>query len=502
MKVTSISVTLSYELRSSPRRGYLRLLWSLRDTPPDFHGFVLLADHSAPPQSIGQGLELYRWQPEKNGNVREYEDTLSLQPIREKTHWEEFYCRLVLLEPGQNHSVTIIHPNTCQRISVEGRINGEQWKSVKYQPGIPKEVTCPFCFETFKTIDMLYSHGKDVDPEPGQYRWYDKLFGIRSLKPPLSPDGHHTIEKLCPNGHCLPVNTGLQDTFFIEMLGSTTSGKSTLIASLIKSLQSRLRWDFNFSFIVADEGTDEVYKQSFYEPLFIHKYQLDLTLHMHYPLVYNLRPTYKSRREKQRSVNIVFRDKSHQFIRYHSTTVEKCLNSASGYIILIDPLGMPEVCNKLPDLLRKGIYPEMMSKYVLDNILFALTKTGIINYYEGCQIPFAVVINKCDLLLDNGLINKSRLWCRDVRHVGCFNKVIHDDMAGMMEELVMQWDYPLYNTIKHYLPNHAFFGVSATGCQPDQYGRYPHISPWRVEDPILWLLAKLGVLPVQSLDDY
>jgi hypothetical protein len=25
-------------------------------------------------------------------------------------------------------------------------------------------------------------------------------------------------------------------------------------------------------------------------------------------------------------------------------------------------------------------------------------------------------------------------------------------------------------------------------------GRYQFIAPWRVEDPLLWLLAKLGVL--------
>jgi hypothetical protein len=43
---------------------------------------------------------------------------------------------------------------------------------------------------------------------------------------------------------------------------------------------------------------------------------------------------------------------------------------------------------------------------------------------------------------------------------------------------------------------HAFFGVSATGCEIDPATRrYPQVLPWRVEEPLLWLLATFGVIP-------
>jgi hypothetical protein len=67
-----------------------------------------------------------------------------------------------------------------------------------------------------------------------------------------------------------------------------------------------------------------------------------------------------------------------------------------------------------------------------------------------------------------------------------------------MEEQMLRWNQRAYNTVKTRFSRHAFFGVSATGCASDKdTHRYKYISPWRVEDPLLWLLAELGVIPAQ-----
>jgi len=65
----------------------------------------------------------------------------------------------------------------------------------------------------------------------------------------------------------------------------------------------------------------------------------------------------------------------------------------------------------------------------------------------------------------------------------------------MMGEYVQRWSEPAYRIIRQKFSRFAFFGVSATGCASDgDTGRYRFVAPWRVEDPVLWLLAELGVI--------
>jgi hypothetical protein len=114
------------------------------------------------------------------------------------------------------------------------------------------------------------------------------------------------------------------------------------------------------------------------------------------------------------------------------------------------------------------------------------------------SIPVAVALTKCDVLRDAGLIDANRLWSTDKRHIGYFDTEAHEDMVGMMGEYFQRWAPGAYRNIQQRFSRHAFFGVSATGCASDQATRrYKFISPWRVEDPLLWLLAELGVIPIR-----
>lgn len=71
-------------------------------------------------------------------------------------------------------------------------------------------------------------------------------------------------------------------------------------------------------------------------------------------------------------------------------------------------------------------------------------------------------------------------------------------MNGMMGEHIGGWSRKAYNIVRARFPRHAFFGVSATGCASDKATRrYRYVSPWRVEDPLLWLLAELGAIPAR-----
>jgi hypothetical protein len=171
------------------------------------------------------------------------------------------------------------------------------------------------------------------------------------------------------------------------------------------------------------------------------------------------------------------------------------LRVASGIIFLVNPLGVPEVRQALPSTVRdRGDDQREDPRAIISRVLPVLESLVV----RGGRLstPIAVVLTKCDVLRDAGLIDSNRLWSTGKRHVGYFDRAMHDDMSGMWGEYILHWDAALYHLIKARFSRHAFFGVSAAGCAPHN-GIYPFISPWRVEDPLLWLLAELGVIPTR-----
>ena len=72
-------------------------------------------------------------------------------------------------------------------------------------------------------------------------------------------------------------------------------------------------------------------------------------------------------------------------------------------------------------------------------------------------------------------------------------------MHAQIEALLHEWDgrridYFLQNNYRTY----RYFGVSALGDTPTEDNRVSEkgIQPYRVTDPFLWLLSRLGTVPV------
>jgi hypothetical protein len=184
----------------------------------------------------------------------------------------------------------------------------------------------------------------------------------------------------------------------------------------------------------------------------------------------------------------------------NEATVEqmlKYLRVASGVLFLVDPLQAPAVRDALPGTVGLPNLDQMAEPNVILGRILKLLDAGKAESGSGpLSAPVAVVLTKCDVLRDAGLIEANRLWNTDARHVGYFDRAAHDDMTGMMAEYVQRWSPAAYMSVRQRFSRHAFFGVSATGCAPDIVTRrYKYISPWRVEDPLLWQLAELGLIP-------
>jgi hypothetical protein len=220
------------------------------------------------------------------------------------------------------------------------------------------------------------------------------------------------------------------------------------------------------------------------------------------PLIYDLKLDGRIWNEKKdRAVTLAFYDTAGENLENSDTIrhMVEYLRIASGLMFLIDPMQSPGVRELLPTNVKP---PELdrtaEPNQIIARVLEKLQNGKVVETNEPLSIPIAVVLTKCDVLRDAGLIEDNRLWCTDQRHIGYYNSENHADMTGMMGEYLQRWNLAAYNSVRTRFSTHAIFGVSSTGCAADEATHaYRFISPWRVEDPLLWLLAELGIIPVR-----
>jgi hypothetical protein len=503
-------MTLRYQLSNRKNNGKkepgLLLTWNIENRHKNFNGFTVVAGQNMPPSSPAEGIELFRWQPGAPDTPDPGKAWLDLSPVRERG-WSHFYCKLITLDPAQQQNTLIIHPNTCLSISEWGRIHHSSDTvpgsgAAKKRFTVPRKVICPYCFDEFLLEEILFDSFSGGEPVPARYTLIDRMLR-RPPQPPKNKWGQVLSRKLCPhNKHHLPFTAGMQESLVIGVIGAKYSGKSHYIASLVDQLSGQVGADFQASLMPVTDETADRYRREFYEPLFAQGLELPATIPNPPPLIYDFNLSGKLWGEKNnRTVTLALYDTAGEDLENSERVRQmvRYLGVASGIIFLVDPLQAHGVRESLPSSSR--IPPrEWMAEpaMIISRVLQELEKGKVLTQAGPLETPVAVVLSKCDILREAGLLDSNRLWNSDKRHVGYFNREIHDDMAGMMGECVQRWSLNAYSIVSTRFTHHAFFGVSATGCASDRTThRYRYISPWRVTDPLLWLLAELGVIPVR-----
>jgi hypothetical protein len=116
--------------------------------------------------------------------------------------------------------------------------------------------------------------------------------------------------------------------------------------------------------------------------------------------------------------------------------------------------------------------------------------------------PIAVAVTKTDML--RPLLDPHSPLLSSATHDG--GTLDEDDRLAVHEELRSQladWDSgALYRQLERDFAQLSLFGLSALGAPPpaDAPADVPKSGPQplRVEDPLLWLLARRGLLPVTN----
>ena len=118
---------------------------------------------------------------------------------------------------------------------------------------------------------------------------------------------------------------------------------------------------------------------------------------------------------------------------------------------------------------------------------------------QKIDTPVALAFSKIDAV--RSLIDPGSPIHRAANHDGYFDLNDAEELSESMRAHVAKWVGPGFDAaIRHNFKNPWYFGLSALGASPDPQGRLPAgATPFRVEDPLLWILRQRGIIPARRM---
>jgi Double-GTPase 2 len=384
------------------------------------------------------------------------------------------------------------------------------------------KVRCPYCFATFRRAATLF---RCLAVRPGlatgspcerkvdkRLEAYIGAAGPATLGPTFAADGRKlsavcpdcgwdTAKRVCPECHNeLPAHFGDIDSAMVGLVGPTTAGKTVYITVLVHELRNRVGEAFGAAVDPMDDRTIRKYRHEFEARLYGQGVVLPPTqlgaADRNYPLLYRL--TSKRRYlwgSRSRSTSLVLFDTAGEsFQTRDSVDIHvRYVSAADGLIVMVDPLQIDEIRQRVDGAAQlpvKGDPPDQ----VLNNVTNQIRASRGLRADRKISTPVAVVLSKVDMLWDQ-LPEMSPLR-RESNHAGFFDEADRRELHDEIRALLKRWEGGLLDRhLQHNYDRYSYFGMSSLGAAADS-ARIDRdlISPFRVEDCVLWLLSHVGVV--------
>jgi hypothetical protein len=394
------------------------------------------------------------------------------------------------------------------------------WRKIISQ--FQKEI-CPYCFEYFYLKDTPFrcssppSRCAPVADKIYQSAWADS----RPLGKVLNPTGklfkdlfkqsrrcgscgHQSHKRLCPHCHSdLPHTIGLFKNYIFAVIGAKEAGKSHYIAVLINQIRQQIGPSMDMLLEPMNDETIKRYREGFYNPVYDDGKVIEATRSaladrsVQQPLVYSITFSGKGLLGGDRIKNafiLVFFDTAGEDLNDGDvmSTVNKYIYRSDGIILLIDPLQLLSVRDKVPN----GTALPQKNTETADvlNRTTRLIENGCeLKPTDKLKTPLAIAFSKFDAVLP--LIDPQFQLHASANHDKGFDIGDFEAINTEMMSLLDQWNgQDIINLVKTRYTKYGFFGLSALGCNPHDTNKIPSVIPRRVEDPFLWLLAQNRII--------
>jgi hypothetical protein len=388
-----------------------------------------------------------------------------------------------------------------------------------------KMIVCPFCFSRFRADEVRFrcieprctarapdliwaaATGQTSSAPTGKALEISRSSFMNSLSMPRSARcdicSHETKSRLCPTCHFeLSLDAGMIDDRVIAIIGGRDTGKSHYIATLIERLDHEIGETFGFSIRRLGEGTRQRYLDDFHAPLFLRKRILQQTQSAVTDGRVKLPMTFRftlGKGRRQRALNLSFFDTAGEDMNsLDAMSVEaRYICGASGIIFLLDPLQIESVRQQLPGAHLPNVDPQAEPTYIIERLRELFERQLNLSPTKPVQTPIAFALSKIDALFP--LIDAGSILRRPGEHFGYVNlpevRSIHTEIWSYLQTWMGSG---FASRVEHGFQKYHFFGVSALGHQPGIDGNVGSVSSLRVEDPLLWILHELGVVPARN----
>lgn len=421
------------------------------------------------------------------------------------------------------------------------------------------KILCPYCYKHFNSNEALVQCSNNRIGPDGNYEcehsehpeyarfWGNgnpighifpaarTLFGFGGLKKKQVCDicNKENINRyVCP--HCynrIPTEMIENGSEIISVIGFPNSGKTNYIVALVHQLMyfgytlgidvtpTQICPDGDiFSRFATDQRFIEMEQTLFHDKQFLPKTQKD---QKNIPLIFKVHQN-----RTNTTIYLVFYDTAGEKFTNGQKMLNddtlKYLSESSGLIILADPYSIPDVTKQLNERFADNGDFQNQKTQAQDMNLMALRNTleEALNHIDSIyHKPVAFVFSKFDIILNNAdLFDFSIINFRegnklldssfvkdgkvDVQNIDATSITIEDYLnkwgARFFSEWVHKWAANRQNPDAADTNNmYKFFGVSATGSMSEN-GMLGSVQPFRVMDPLVWVLLKLGKFDIPT----
>jgi hypothetical protein len=174
------------------------------------------------------------------------------------------------------------------------------------------------------------------------------------------------------------------------------------------------------------------------------------------------------------------------------------ISLASGIVYLVDPMQVKYINQRINVDNKPAVGPS--ANDLLNNICQIIRSNKKIKNKDKIDIPIAVSLTKSDVLFkipENEEEDKVLIGLNSSLHIpreyGKYDKENFDQINAELEEYIRRTLGPDFIQTVRGFQNYSFFAISALGCNPTGSTLPRGVSPFRVEDPFLWLLNMEGL---------
>ena len=391
---------------------------------------------------------------------------------------------------------------------------------------------CPFCFRRIDTSRLAYQCSgrgnipckKEEDPDrvrltgshQESFPTFIAMTGPGMVKPGMAKHcpvcGGEARRRACPKCHTvLPIDFAGSKSPMVGLVGAKGSGKTVLMTVLVRQLREVIGRRFEADIRIATDNPNgqqglTAYQESREVPLYNGRSLPPGTERQGSAARQRTTPVVLRWRQEStglvgnralRSTVLSFVDTAGEDLNDQETTFTlEYISVCDALIVTIDPFALPGARARLSLPPEATQVADDVPLDVVSRITELLRTEHRVKRKKRIRIPVALVFTKIDAFYK--MLDRQNPIMATSAALPIYDNADGQNVHEHMLALLHEWNAAnIENHMRLNYSDYRYFGVSALGAEPDyRSGTLAPggVQPHRVEDPVLWLLAKAGTV--------